>query len=239
MELNPLPNEPAVAQEKTPEYNINLMMPPKIYAALMEINAEITHISKTKKNAQQGFMFRGIDDYYNYLHPFFVKHGVIMTPEVLSTSYEERTTKSGTALIYCRMMVRYHFIAEDGSEVTCTAPGEGMDSGDKATNKAMSAAQKYALCQTFLIPVAETKDADSESPEESVSAKAIGGDTVFEPSFKEHRDALSGLLIKHGVPSEFFDGIALRLKGRQIKDAGVIYRELQKEKANGANQGQG
>ena len=43
--------------------------------------------------------------------------------------------------------------------------GEGMDSGDKATNKAMAIAFKYACFQVFCIPTEEMNDPDSESPE--------------------------------------------------------------------------
>lgn len=38
-----------------------------------------------------------------------------------------------------------------------------MDTGDKASNKAMSSAMKYALCQIFCIPTANMPDPDGES----------------------------------------------------------------------------
>ena len=40
-----------------------------------------------------------------------------------------------------------------------------MDSGDKATNKAMSAAYKYAALQTFCIPTEGDNDADATTHE--------------------------------------------------------------------------
>ena len=40
-----------------------------------------------------------------------------------------------------------------------------MDRSDKSTNKAMSAAFKYACFQTFCIPTEEMRDADAESPQ--------------------------------------------------------------------------
>ena len=48
-----------------------------------------------------------------------------------------------------------------------------MDSGDKATNKAMSAAFKYACFQTFCIPTEEMKDPDAETPPPSEPAKPV------------------------------------------------------------------
>jgi hypothetical protein len=43
--------------------------------------------------------------------------------------------------------------------------GEAMDSGDKATNKAMSAAYKYACFQAFSIPTESRDDEDHQTHE--------------------------------------------------------------------------
>lgn len=57
-----------------------------------------------------------------------------------------------------------HDVYPDGSIHTVTTYGEAMDSGDKATNKAMSIAYKYAAFQAFCIPTEETAiDADAET----------------------------------------------------------------------------
>jgi hypothetical protein len=62
--------------------------------------------------------------------------------------------------------MEYDFFAEDGSKVTVgPIPAEGLDSGDKATNKALSAALKYALIQTFSVPTEDMAEADLDSPE--------------------------------------------------------------------------
>lgn len=61
--------------------------------------------------------------------------------------------------------IKYTFFAEDGSSVYAIVIGEGMDTGDKATNKAMSIAFKYACFQVFCIPTEEMQDPDAERPE--------------------------------------------------------------------------
>jgi hypothetical protein len=50
--------------------------------------------------------------------------------------------------------------------------GEGMDSADKSSNKAMAVAFKYACFQVFCIPTEEmtNDDPDAYSPEDSVKA---------------------------------------------------------------------
>lgn len=52
-----------------------------------------------------------------------------------------------------------------------------MDSGDKATNKAMAIAFKYACFQVFCIPTEEMKDPDAETPEPSSKASDTGKTT--------------------------------------------------------------
>ena len=115
-----------------------------IYQTVNAVMAEIGAIGKTSKNQQQGFMYRGVDAVMNALGPLFAKHKLFCVPEILEQRREERQTTKGGNLIYSICTVKYTFYAEDGSSVESVVIGEGMDSGDKATNKAMSIAFKYA-----------------------------------------------------------------------------------------------
>lgn len=137
----------------------------KIFQCLVDIMDDVEAIGKNKTNSAQGYKFRGIDDMYNSLHPLFAKHGVFITSEVLNGDREERTTAKGGVLIYSIIDVRFTFYAVDGSNVSSVIKGEAMDSGDKATNKAISVALKYALMQMFMIPTDEKIDTEHESPE--------------------------------------------------------------------------
>jgi hypothetical protein len=139
--------------------------PLNIYQAMVAIKSEVGSISKDRKNAQQGYNFRGVDDVYHALQLVMAKHGVISIPTVLSEKSEERTTKSGGGLIYRILTIKYTFYASDGSSLESVVIGEGMDSGDKASNKAMSVADKYALIQAFKIPTADAKDPENDSHE--------------------------------------------------------------------------
>lgn len=140
---------------------------PMIYGAIANIMKETKAIAKGEKNEQQNFMFRGIDTIMNALHELFANNGVFILPEVVDYNVTEKVTNKGTILYYTRAKVKYHFIAEDSSEVCTVNVGEAMDSGDKGMNKAMSAALKYALMQMLLIPTKEEKDSDTDTPEET------------------------------------------------------------------------
>lgn len=138
-----------------------------IYAAIADIMKEGYAIGKNKRNPQQGYQYRGIDDVLNTFQPLMSKHGIFCVPEVLEATREDRQTAKGTSLIYSVLKVRYTFYASDGSSVSAVVVGEGMDSGDKASNKALSAAMKYAIFQTFAVPTEEMVDSDAETPEPS------------------------------------------------------------------------
>lgn len=135
---------------------------PKIYEAISNVMADIGAVGKNKRNTQQNFMFRGIDDVMNALAPALVKNKVFIVPEVTQEERTERTTAKGGVLFYTRLHVTYHFYTVDGSEIQAKVIGEAMDSGDKATNKAMSIAYKYAAFQVFNIPTEEMQDPDAE-----------------------------------------------------------------------------
>ena len=133
-----------------------------IFETISAVMGEIGAVGKTSKNTQQGFMFRGIDAVMNAINPALVKYKCFIVPEILEQTREERQTSKGNLLIYSIVKVRYRFYAEDGSYIESVVIGEGMDSGDKATNKAMSIAFKYACFQVFCIPTEEMVDPDSE-----------------------------------------------------------------------------
>lgn len=136
-----------------------------IYKAINEVMKEIGAVGKNQKNSQQGFMYRGIDAVMNAINPALTNHGVFVVPEVLEQTREERTTSKGNSLIYSICKIKFSFFAEDGSHIEAITIGEGMDSGDKATNKAMSIAFKYACFQVFCIPTEEMVDPDAECHE--------------------------------------------------------------------------
>lgn len=132
---------------------------PLIYQKISSVMNEVGAIGKNHKNPQQGYFFRGIDDLYAALQPALIAHQVFYVPNVIKIEREERQNRSGGALIYTNLQVEYTFYAADGSSVKAVVAGEAMDSGDKSTNKAMSAALKYALLQIFCVPTETSEDA--------------------------------------------------------------------------------
>tara|TARA_R110000868_G_C10972514_1_gene770270 strand:- start:6188 stop:6811 length:624 start_codon:yes stop_codon:yes gene_type:complete len=151
----------------------------KVYQAIAAVTQNMGQegISKSRKNQQQGYNFRGIDDVFNALSPMLSTNNLCILPCVLERQCEERQSAKGGALFYVTVKVRFDFVsAEDGSKHEVVMYGEAMDSGDKATNKAMSAAYKYAAMQAFCIPTEGDNDADQTThevaPRQKITHKA-------------------------------------------------------------------
>ncbi len=152
---------------------------PSIYKTINKIQSELnkTGITKSHKNAQQGYSFRGIDDVYNALSPLLAEHGLCILPRMLSRTVVERATKAGGALFSVVVEAEFDFVAvSDGSKHVVKTYGEAMDSADKATNKAMSAAYKYACVQAFSIPTEGDNDADAHTPEVVLRKAQVSND---------------------------------------------------------------
>lgn len=143
----------------------------KIYGAISAIMNEIEPVAKTQRNDAQKYNYRGIDQLYNTLIKLLAKHKVFTTVSLTERVFSERKTNSGGTMLHAQCIFDVAFWAEDGSSVTCRVPSEGMDSGDKASNKAITAAHKYAMITTFSIPTADIDDGDATSPEPTVAAQ--------------------------------------------------------------------
>lgn len=157
-------DEPVNTEEKI--VFIPKVPPAHVYTGVNAILGELGKIgiAKGRKNQQQNYSFRGIDDVYAALNPLLAEHQIIITPNVMERNVTERETQKGGVIFYTNLKIRYSFISVvDGTAFTCDVYGEAMDSADKATNKAMSAAYKTLCLQIFCIPTeAASPDADNE-----------------------------------------------------------------------------
>lgn len=179
-----------------------------VHKAIAAVSSAIgkVGIGKTRRNEEQRFNFRGIDDVLNALSPLLSEHGLVIVPRVTERVLVESKTGNGKALWKVTLRVDYHLIAvADGSREVATTYGEAMDMADKATNKALSAAYKYLAIQIFAIPVEGTPDADADGPmDEAIGippaalAAARKGTKAYEQFFKGlTRQGRSELLVWH------------------------------------------
>lgn len=209
----------------------------KIYNAIIGVMSDIGGIAKNQENrgygGNKGYMFRGIDQVYNALQPALIKNRVFPVPIV---EHEERTEKvnaKGTVILYSRLHVNYRFYADDGSYVEAKVIGEAMDSGDKATNKAMSAAYKYACFQIFCIPTEEMIDSERDTyevaqPKDNPVDKAIS--QIQAKSFRAlmQKKGYSEKMILDWLKIESIESMTLGIHNKAVEvlqkrpDAGAV-----------------
>jgi len=147
----------------------------KVYEAIARVSAQLAKdgIGKSRENKTQGFKFRGIDETLNALAPVLSANGLVVLPRMVSRHATERESRNGGVLFSVVVEAEFDFVAaEDGSLHTVRTFGEAMDSGDKATNKAMSIAYKYAAFLAFCIPV-EGMAADADETVHDVAPARV------------------------------------------------------------------
>ena len=153
---------PASATAEGPTSHIQNQPGPTVYELMTLVMRDVRNVGKNGENKSQDYKFRGVDDAIGALAQPLRDHGVFMTPEVLDFKTELRGRQNAVM-----MRVAFHFYGPAGDHVTAVTMGEGSDFADKASNKAMSAALKYALIHTFMIPVDSKSldDGDRDHPE--------------------------------------------------------------------------
>lgn len=219
---------------------MQLQKVPKVFEAISTITGELSKIgiAKDRENKQQGYSFRGIDQVYNALAPLLAKHRLNILPMVLERAEKVVQSKSGGNLNFVTLKVNYAFVsAEDASSFMVTTYGEGMDSADKATNKALSAAYKYAVIQAFAIPVEGQPDADADAHEEAAPAPV-----KIELSPQAHDELLQAMKnAKLSVPKtlKYFEAADLyALDSNQMTELqGIIAAKMKEQKGAGSAQG--
>jgi hypothetical protein len=194
-----------------------------IAQAMGAIMKEVGAIAKKDKNTSQGFNFRGIDSVVNAVSPALQKHGVIVVPSV--EDYEYSTVEVGrnrTAMGHVKVKVTYTFIGAKGDEIKATVVGEAMDSGDKATAKAMSVAFRTALLQALSLPTDEL-DPDASSYERSNANDVMAPSAILTKIAQATEiDALASVgqyitANKNGYNAELLEQFRVAFKTQQTK----------------------
>ena len=205
-------------------------MTSKVYQAIGAVSAAMSAdgIAKGRKNQQQGYSFRGIDDVLNALSSALVQAGLVILPRCTERIVVERETAKGGALFNVTCRVEFDLVStEDGSTHTVATYGEAMDSADKATNKAMSAAYKYLALLVFCIPTEASPDTDADFTTPEATVKAAAKPAEAKPAAAKPAGATDPVAeviasLKRGEAKE----AATYLSGLSEKALGAIWQKL-------------
>lgn len=152
--------------------------PEEIHAKLAAALILMEGVGKDGWNPAQKFKFRGVDAIAAASKKVFEQLDIFVAPYMRFVPDVPQPLKANGDLNGHRVIIEatYRFYAPDGSYVEAQTIGEGVDSYDKATNKAMSAAFKYALMQVLCIGDPED-DGDASGEPTSTGAPAEASKT--------------------------------------------------------------
>lgn len=135
--------------------------PLSIHQAIPRIIGDLPAIGKDSRMSAPGspqYAYRGIDDIMPPLKGLLARYGVYVVPVFEVLVDDLGTTQGGKPQRRVVVKGMFRFTASDGSSIAAQTVGEALDTGDKAHNKAMTAALKYALLQVFAIAGADDPD---------------------------------------------------------------------------------
>ena len=127
------------------------------------INAVKNEVSYVKKDAKiQGYTAVTHDQVTAVLRESMVKHGIVTTQSIISSTFVETgdATGKGTKWMLYTALYEIFLVNVDDPEsvVRISVESQALDTGDKASGKAMSYAMKYALLKTFGLETGENEE---------------------------------------------------------------------------------
>lgn len=123
---------------------------------------DIRSISKREVYNAPGtrYNFRGIDRTVNAFAPVLRRHGVLVIPTEVQTSYRDFTNSNKKIQRECTVVVTWTIYGPAGDSFRAQTAGEALDSSDKGTAKAQSVALRVLLLTAGMVP---TGDPDPDS----------------------------------------------------------------------------
>ena len=170
-----------------------------IFKALNAVQSRLAQkgIGKNQRNDFDKYNYRGIDAVLNALAPVLSECGVLILPHVTAKEIAQVTTQKGGTMAHATLLVAYSLYDAEGDSITLPVYGEAIDRGDKAINKAMTAAYKNLVFQAFCIPLVGDY-ADSESHELTAPEKP-------QPTITQDQEMeLAGALVAAGISLDDF-----------------------------------
>jgi hypothetical protein len=190
-----------------------------IYERLSLITAEIGVVEKNLKvqvNKTSSYKAVSERDVLDAVKPIEAKYRVYSYPvsrqivdrDILVKESEYQGTITRTNTLFMRVETVYRFVNIDKPDefIETTVYGDGLDTGDKATGKAMTYADKYALMKAYKLSTGDDPDKEA-SPENGYEKKEQPKATANQISVIEdlYTDAEIEDILKWGKVSNLKD----------------------------------
>ena len=180
-----------------------------LIANLAEIMADTIRMPKGERNPQ-GWSYTSVMDMLDEIRPAMAQRGIVMVPDVETCEWTEGQSARGTATTTCHMTVRWTLYGSDGASISFRTVGEALDTSDKATNKAMTAAQKLAVSKLVMMTTGDAAEDPDASHEERVARPDAPKRDIEDKGF--------GICPDHGVA--YFKSAKMRNPAHKIDGGG-------------------
>lgn len=205
-----------------------------LYQKINKISVEIGVMEKTGRNQSQGYSFIEQSVIVAKVRELCEKYGITIIPATIERRLDrfDVTRGTGKSGVDTHVQVKSEFLIvnsdkpEENFSIVWDG-GEAIDSGDKATNKAITASQKYFYMKLFNI--SDKEDSDLESPEEPKDRKPSQPLTGFSnPVSEAQLNFIKKLAGELGIAppivrtiseaSELIKDLSARVKDLKVKD---------------------
>ena len=149
------------------------MTPSNIHEDIAAVMQSVGYVQKTKSPGLT-YTYAGEASLIEALRPPMVEAGIYCyVADLIEINETQFETAKGTPMNQVSLTAVVRFMhTPSGTFIDVKARGTGMDTGDKAGNKAATGAYKYALRQTFCIETGD--DPDKDPSEEQARAGHTG-----------------------------------------------------------------
>lgn len=180
-----------------------------IFQKLEAITNELGFVAKNLNVAvskNNSYKATGEVDVLEAVKPLENKYGVYsyaINREIIASDILTQTTQYGERTsLFLRMKVTYRFVNTDNPKdyIETISFAEGIDSGDKASGKAMTYADKYALMKAYKISTGEDPDQKASEeynkPTKKVKKETNNDDKLefINKYYKDHREKFGKFL---------------------------------------------
>lgn len=134
----------------------------ELVKAVCAVMTEVPWIHKGGKNPEFNYSYLSDADIALALQPVMAKHGLALIPVACEVTMSEHRPPRGDKSAQWRadVIMTYRLYHTSGACIPVQVAGSGVDTQDKAIPKALTAAWKYAMRQTFAVPSGD----DAEKP---------------------------------------------------------------------------
>lgn len=213
-----------------------------IFQKMSAITQEISTVAKNLQVGEGKNQYKAVGeaDVLAAVKPVEAKHGVYSYPysrEIVESGEMVATTKFGERKsLYLRLKTIYRFVNMEKPDeyIDITTYGDGVDSQDKATGKAMTYSDKYALLKAYKIQTGDDPDQNASETLNSVNRRDPAEDRTGQPAYPT-KDKMLGVIAKAYPEGKVRETLLMAMHAKtleEMSDAAVkaVYNKVVSKK---------